>query len=105
MSDINPKDNPAPKLGEVRPGAVVIEGVAHNGRPCRLIDNTGSIAPSELQPVLDALIADRRFGISGRSAQGGSAIPIAQATGTHIQFGERLYRILLFPYEARIEDF
>ena len=102
---MNPKDNPAPHSGDVRPGATVLDGVAHNGRPCRLVDNTGSIAVSDLEAVLETLIADHRFGISGRSAQGGTAIPIAQATGTHIQFGERLYRILLFPYEARIEDF
>lgn len=94
-----------PSPGAVSAKATVIEGIAHNGRPCRIIDNTGSVAPGDLQAVLDALIAERRFGLGGLSAHGGQAIPLDHPTATHIQFGDQLYRILLFPYEARIEAF
>ncbi len=85
--------------------ATVIEAVAHNGRPCRIVDNTGTVDQNELRDVLEALVRERRFGMSGLSAKGGTAIPIGRGEGTHIQFGSQLYRILLFPYEARIEAF
>lgn len=96
-------DLPAP--GKLAPGAVVVEGRTHLGKPCRIVDNTGSVSRSDLEATLERLIEDRRFGLTGLSPQGGNRIPIAQPSGTHVQFGERLYRILLFPYEARIEPF
>jgi len=94
-----------PNPGAADPHATIVESVAHNGRPCRIIDNTGTVAAAELRSVLESLIAERRFGLSGLSAHGGTAIPLDHPAGTHIQFGDRLYRILLFPYEARIEAF
>jgi hypothetical protein len=98
-------DAPCPKEGEVRPGATVIEGVAHNGKPCRIIDNTGSVDPRELKEVLDALIAAKRFGLGGMSAKGGNTINLSEPAVSPVQFGDALYRLLLFPYEARVEPF
>lgn len=94
-----------PRPGAVRSGATVLEGIAHNGKPCRIVDNTGTIAREELQDALDRLIRERRFGIAGRSASGGNTIALDRPACGHVQFGEYLYRILLFPYEARIERF
>lgn len=96
---------PCPSEGDVRPGAAVIEGVAHNGKPCRIVDNTGEVPRQELLDVLDALIREKKFGVGGLSASGGNTISLNQPLPTHIQFGDKLYRLLLFPYEARIEPF
>ncbi len=96
---------PPPAPGEIRPDATIIEGVAHNGKPCRIVDNTVSVDPTELRELLDALIRDRRFGLQGLSVAGSDRISIDQPIGTHIQLGKDIYRILMFPYEARIERF
>lgn len=101
---IDPNTAP-PSPGAASAKATIIEGIAHNGRPCRIIDNTGTVPAAELYTVLEALIAERRFGLGGLSAHGGNAIPLDHPAATHIQFGNQLYRILLFPYEARIEAF
>lgn len=98
-------DAPCPREGEVHAGATVIEGVAHNGKPCRIVDNTGSVDPREMQEVLDALIAEKRFGLGGMSAKGGNTINLKEPAVSPVQFGDTLYRLLLFPYEARIERF
>ncbi|MEJ2061148.1 MAG: hypothetical protein P8Y64_11805 [Gammaproteobacteria bacterium] len=94
-------DGPPP----INDRAIVIEGTAHNGKPCRIVDNTGSIDRAELQALLDQLIADRCFGLTGRSLAGSNAITLGQPDFTHIQIGTELYRLILFPYEARIEAF
>ncbi|MEJ2509211.1 MAG: hypothetical protein P8009_06995 [Gammaproteobacteria bacterium] len=96
---------PPPAPGEIRADATIIEGVAHNGKPCRIVDNTASVDPTELRELLDTLIRDRRFGLQGLSVAGSDRISIDQPIGTHIQLGEDIYRILMFPYEARIERF
>lgn len=85
--------------------AVVIEGVAHNGKPCRIVDNTGTVARDELEALLAELIEQRRFGLSGRSLAGGDSIRLGEPEFTHIQLGGQLYRFILMPYEARIEVF
>ena len=85
--------------------AVVIEGVAHNGKPCRIIDNTGTVARAELEALLAELIEQRRFGLSGRSLAGSASIRLGEPDFTHIQLGDELYRFILLPYEARIEVF
>jgi hypothetical protein len=85
--------------------AVVIEGVAHNGKPCRIVDNTGTVAREELEALLTELIEQRRFGLSGRSVAGGDRIRLGEPDFTHIQLGGELYRFILLPYEARIEVF
>lgn len=89
----------------LRPEAVVIQSFAHNGKPCRIVDNTGTVPRAELEALLQTLVKDRRFGIGGMSASGGNTISIGGPVGTHVQLGGTLYRILLFPYEARIERF
>jgi len=96
---------PAPAQGEISPDATIVEGVAHNGKPCRVVDNTASVAPGELRALLEDLIRDRRFGLQGLSVAGSDRISIDQPIGTHIQLGSDIYRILMFPYEARIERF
>lgn len=91
---------PVPKL---RP--TIVEGVAHNGKPCRIVDNTGSIERSELEGLLGQLIEQKRFGISGLSAAGSNSIRLGAPDFTHIQIVDQLYRLILLPYEARIEAF
>lgn len=108
MSDptdfIDPNARP-PGPESLRPDAVVVEGRTHNGKPCRIVDNTASVATTELRAVLEALIRERKFGPGGLSASGGHTIRLGAPVATHVQFGERLYRLLLYPYEARIEHF
>ncbi|MDA8191371.1 hypothetical protein [Acidiferrobacter thiooxydans] len=89
----------------LRPDAVIIEGRTHNGHACRIIDNTCSVARKDLVEVLDGLIAARRFGMAALSARGGQTLVIGRPEATHVQFGDTLYRLLLYPYEARIERF
>lgn len=83
----------------------VVEGVAHNGKPCRLIDNTGTVAIEELQSLLNELIAGRHFGLRARSALGSQTIRLGDPEFTHLQLGEQMYRLLVFSYEAHLEAF
>lgn len=85
--------------------AVIVEGVAHNGKSCRIVDNTGTIPHDELEALLAELIEQRRFGLSGRSLAGSDRIRLGEPEFTHIQLGGELYRFILLPYEARIEVF
>lgn len=101
---VDPAARP-PGEKDIRPDAVIVEGTAHNGKPCRIVDNTASIPEHELRALLEQLIAEKRFGLGGMSVAGGSRIGIGEPVGTHLQIGGDLYRILLFPYEARIEPF
>jgi hypothetical protein len=87
------------------PDATIVEAVAHNGKPCRVVDNTGTINRAELERLLADLIEERRFGLRALSAKGSNAIRLGEPEFTHMQFGDRLYRMLLFPYEARLETF
>lgn len=98
-------NTPSPAPGDIRPDATIIEGVAHNGKPCRIVDNTASVDAHELHQLLEVLIRERRFGLHGLSVAGGNHIAIDRPIGTHIQLGRDIYRILMFPYEARIEPF
>ncbi len=101
---VDPQATP-PGAADIRADATIIEGVAHNGKPCRIVDNTASVPEHELEALLAQLIEDKRFGLGGMSVAGGSRIAIGEPQGTHLQIGSELYRILLFPYEARIEPF
>lgn len=94
-----------PDLQDLAPHAVIIEGVAHNGRPCRVVDNTGTVDRQRLKELLDELVQQRQFGLQGLSGSGDNAIPIGGPRYSHVQIGNDLYRLLLFPYEARIEKF
>lgn len=91
---------PAPE-----PGATIIEALTHKGKCCRVVDNTGTIDRAELERLLEDLIRMGRFGLRGLSAKGGTTIRIGEPEFTHMQFGEQIYRMLLFPYEARLESF
>jgi len=84
--------------------ARIVEGITHHGKACRVVDNTGQIDLHELTQFLAQLIEQKQFGIKGLSSSDGS-IKLGQPQATHIQFGETLYRLILFPYEARIEAF
>ena len=85
--------------------AVIIEGVAHNGKPCRIVDNTGTVERGELDALLAQLIGEKQFGLAGRSMAGGNTIKLGAPEFTHIQLGAEIYRFILLPYEARIEAF
>jgi hypothetical protein len=87
------------------PDATIIESVAQNGRPCRIVDNTGTIERAELEQLLADLISEGHFGLRAMSAKGSNAIRLDEPEFTHMQFGDRMYRMLLFPYEARLEAF
>lgn len=87
------------------PGAVIIEGATASGKRCRIIDNTGTVERTELRNLLDELVREKRFGFSGVSSAGGGAITIGAPVFAHVQLGGELYRLILFPYEARIERF
>jgi hypothetical protein len=104
MSMVMPlrRDPHTPPLSE---GAVFVEGRAHNGRPCRVVDNTGTVERALLEELLAELVKARRFGVAGLSATGTSAIRLGAPEFTHIQLGGELYRLILFPYEARLEAF
>jgi len=95
MSDIPPPG----------PDARIIEAVTQTGKPCRVVDNTGTIERAELERLLGDLIAGHHFGLRALSASGGNAIRLGEPAFTHMQFGDRIYRMLLFPYEARLEAF
>jgi hypothetical protein len=85
------------------PDATIIEAVTRNGNPCRVVDNTGSIPREELERLLEDLVAGGHFGLHALSAQGDNSIRLGEPSLTHLQFGDRMYRMLLFPHEARLE--
>lgn len=101
-------DNPLNRFRQdhpQHPAARVLEGTTHTGKPCRIVDNTASVDPDELAALLDDLIRERRFGLWGVSTGAQATISLEGPVGTHVQLGGRLYRLVLFPYEARIEAF
>lgn len=83
--------------------ATAIEGVAHNGKPCRILDTTASVPQHELHQLLEALIRERQFGTRFSGGSGGVSVDAPRFS--HIQLNGELYRLLLFRYEARIEKF
>lgn len=87
------------------PEATIVESVTHSGKPCRVVDNTGTVDRNELEQLLNDLIDRKQFGIRGLSAKGESTIRLGEPEFTHMQFGSAIYRLLLFPYEARLEKF
>ena len=81
-------------------------GVTLRGKPCVLIDNTGNSLPeAELVVILKSLIEGDQFGFKPRSSGGGSALALARRESTHIQVGDKLYRLIIYRFEARIENF
>jgi len=91
--------------GSVNPDAVIIEGLTKSGKPCRVVDNTASVERAELAGLLADLIEQDRFGIRGMSAAGENTVTLGAPVFTHIQLGGEIYRLLVLPYEARIEHF
>ena len=90
----------------LRPGATRLEGTTRRGKACELVDKSGERLPAtELQGILDALIREDRFGFATASAAGGTTLDLARREGAHIQVDGRLYRLIVYRYQARIEPF
>jgi hypothetical protein len=70
------------------------------------VDNTGERLPAgELQSILDALIAQDRFGFALSTAAGGVTLDLGRPETGHVQIAGRLYRLIVHRYAARIEPF
>jgi hypothetical protein len=109
MSDFSEFVDPSANFDESNPlreDAVRVAGVTKTGKHCELIDNTGRHLPvEELQAILNALIENAVFGFKSLSASGGDTINLDRRESSHIQVGDDLYRLIVFRYEARIENF
>lgn len=93
------------EIPPLSPQALILEGTAHNGKTCRIVDNTGTWSQNALQLLLESLIEQKQFGVSGLSISGGSTVRLGEPQFTHIQHNNTLYTLILFPYEARIQSF
>ena len=90
----------------LRDDAGVLRAETRRGKPCYLIDNTGDGLPqAELREVLQGLIEAEMFGFRTLSAGGGDTIPLDRRESAHVQIGGKLYRLIVYRYEARIEPF
>jgi hypothetical protein len=109
MSDFSEFVDPSANFDEnnpLREDAVRVAGTSKTGKHCELIDNTGRQLPlDELQAILNALIENEVFGFKSFSASGGDTISLDRRESSHIQVGDDLYRLIVFRYEARIENF
>lgn len=75
------------------------------GRECELVDNTGDALPrAELERLLADLVAADAFGFRATGDAGG-AIRLDRPGFGHVQVGERLYRLIVDRYRARLEKF
>ena len=102
---IDPRDT-FDQLNPLKDGALRFAGVTRRGKPCVLIDNTGNGLPeAELVAILNSLIAGEQFGFKPRSSGGGAALALDRRESTHIQVGDKLYRLIIYRFEARIENF
>ncbi|HKK13413.1 MAG TPA: hypothetical protein VKA14_02000 [Gammaproteobacteria bacterium] len=77
----------------------------YHGREVTLTDKTASCPEAELQEILDALVAEGKFGIAGMSNSGSATIQIGAPEGAHIQIGGELYRLVITGYEAYVDKF
>ncbi|MFB6261117.1 MAG: hypothetical protein ABEJ96_06860 [Thiohalorhabdaceae bacterium] len=80
--------------GQTAETEIRVAGTYH-GREVTLTDKTGTCPEAELQEILDALIAEGKFGIAGMSNSGSNTI----------QIGDELYRLVITGYEAYIDKF
>jgi len=90
----------------LRPGATRLRGTTRRGKACELVDNSGDQLPlPELQAILDALVREARFGFTAASDAGGATRDLVRREGVHIQIGGKLYCLIVYRYQARIEPF
>lgn len=80
----------------------VVHG-AYQGRDVTLTDKTGQLPEEELRDVLDRLIDEGHFGVTGLSSAGSGAISIGEPQVAHIQIGEDLYALFVSNYQATID--
>ncbi|MDD3761069.1 MAG: hypothetical protein PHO57_09605 [Acidithiobacillus sp.] len=85
--------------------ARVVEGQTRRGKPCRVVDNTGTVAEAELRNLLNELIEQDHFQPLGLSMAGENSIRIGGPQTAHVQLGDDLFRLIVLDYEARIEGF
>ncbi|MGH8670716.1 MAG: hypothetical protein ACREUA_01590 [Burkholderiales bacterium] len=94
------------RYNPLRADAVRLEARTRRGKRCVLIDNTGRNLPlGELRAILDGLIEHDHFGFKSFSAAGGDAIDLNRRESSHVQIGDRLYRLIVYRLEARLENF
>ncbi|MEL5849107.1 MAG: hypothetical protein U7M05_07030 [Candidatus Igneacidithiobacillus chanchocoensis] len=92
-------------LPPISPHARIVTGETKRGKPCRVVDNTGSVAEEHLQELLLELVEQDLFQPLGLSSTGGNSIQIGAAKNAHVQLGNDLYRLIVADYEARVESF
>jgi hypothetical protein len=109
MSDMNQFVDPNANFDEnnpLRDDAVHFSGVTKRGKACELVDNTGcKLDIGECHEILASLIENDVFGFRSLSANGGDSISLDRRESTHVQVGDDLYRLIVFRYQARIENF
>ncbi len=98
-------DGGSEAMPPVSPHARIVSGFTRRGKPCRLVDNTGTVVPEDLGALLEDLISQDHFQPLGLSAAGGNAIRIGVPQTAHVQLGERIYRLVVMDSEARLEIF
>jgi len=81
-----------------------VEGRTVRGRICELVDKSGDAIPAaELERLLAELIAGGAFGFRAKGAA--DAVALGEPEFAHVQIGERLYRLIVERYTARLERF
>lgn len=81
-----------------------VEARTARGRICELVDKTGDAIPApELERLLADLIAGGAFGFRARGTA--DAVALGEPEFAHVQIGERLYRLIVERYKARLEPF
>jgi hypothetical protein len=79
-------------------------GLRVEGRICELLDESGDAIPApELERLLADLIARGAFGFRARGAA--DAVTLGGPEFAHVQIGERLYRLIVNRFSARLERF
>ncbi len=81
-----------------------VEGRTARGRICELVDQTGDEIPApELERLLADLIAGGAFGFRAKGTA--DAVALGEPEFAHVQIGERLYRLIVERYTARLDRF
>lgn len=95
-----PPDSALPPYSEQ---AVVGVGRARRGRPCRVVDDAGTMDPGLPEALLADAVQARRFALSGMSASGPHALRLGAPELMYTRLGGEGCRLTMFPYEARQE--